>query len=363
MKKSLLFPIVILSLFLSINSYAGPRQVLLEFCTGTWCPWCPCGDNAAEQILAAHPNTIVLAYHGAGSDPWQNFDGNSVRGLLGFAAYPTATIDRMNHPGNPGQGFPYVTYEQWAGLVNARYSASANSDVNIVVSNKSYNAGTRQLTANISATALQNLSGQYKVSVILTEDNLVYNQSNNNVCIPGSANYVHKWTVRKMVNGPSGENLNTGAWNQNQTLNVPVSVTLDNTWLEQNCNMIVIVYKENATGLYVSTVEQAAQEPVTTATGISNNNTGVPSEFSLSQNYPNPFNPETSIKFSVPKDGNVSLKFYDILGNEVAVYMDGFLKAGSYNASFDGSKLSSGIYFYTLAGDGYKETKKMMLTK
>jgi len=101
---------------------------------------------------------------------------------------------------------------------------------------------------------------------------------------------------------------------------------------------------------------------VTGASGIQNQNT-IPVEYSLSQNYPNPFNPTTNFSFSVPKDGNVSLKFYDVLGNEVDSYVNGFLKAGVYSVEFDGSKLSSGIYFYTLTSSEFSLTKKMILTK
>ena len=112
-----------------------------------------------------------------------------------------------------------------------------------------------------------------------------------------------------------------------------------------------------------NTVGQSRAIEVDNPTGI--HNTGnIVSSYELNQNYPNPFNPTTNIFFSVPKDGNVSLKFYDILGNEVASYIDnGFLKAGTYNAEFDGSKLASGVYFYTLSTNDFTATKKMILTK
>ena len=89
----------------------------------------------------------------------------------------------------------------------------------------------------------------------------------------------------------------------------------------------------------------------------------IPKTFKLYNNYPNPFNPVTNIKFTVPKDGNVSLKIYDMLGRLVDVYMDGFIQAGYYNAEVDGTKLTSGVYFYTLKADDYSETKKMLLIK
>jgi hypothetical protein len=88
-----------------------------------------------------------------------------------------------------------------------------------------------------------------------------------------------------------------------------------------------------------------------------------PTIYSLSQNYPNPFNPSTTIEFQVAKDGFVSLKVYDILGNEVKTLVSESMNKGRYNAVFDASGLSSGIYFYKLQTDGYTAVKKLMLLK
>ncbi len=90
---------------------------------------------------------------------------------------------------------------------------------------------------------------------------------------------------------------------------------------------------------------------------------GLPNQYSLEQNYPNPFNPTTIIRFSVPKDQLVSLKVYNVLGQEVAVLVNKEMKAGSYEFDFNASKLSSGIYFYKLNAGNYNATKKMMLIK
>lgn len=100
-----------------------------------------------------------------------------------------------------------------------------------------------------------------------------------------------------------------------------------------------------------------------TATGISSVEGEVPASYFLNQNYPNPFNPVTSIKFGIPKDGFVSVKIYDIQGREIRTLVSSDLKAGNYNAGFDASGLSSGIYYYKLVSGSYSETKKMILVK
>ncbi|NOS86622.1 MAG: T9SS type A sorting domain-containing protein [Ignavibacteria bacterium] len=89
----------------------------------------------------------------------------------------------------------------------------------------------------------------------------------------------------------------------------------------------------------------------------------VPHTFNLYQNYPNPFNPTTKIKFDIPKAMNASLRIYDILGREVSVVVNDFLIPGTYAFDFDGSNLSSGVYFYVLTGEGFVESKKMLLVK
>ncbi|MFI5407243.1 MAG: T9SS type A sorting domain-containing protein, partial [Nitrososphaerales archaeon] len=88
-----------------------------------------------------------------------------------------------------------------------------------------------------------------------------------------------------------------------------------------------------------------------------------PAVFYLAQNFPNPFNPTTNIVYSVPVDGNVTLKVYDVLGNEVSTLVDEFRQAGTFNVSFDGSNLSSGVYYYRLTAGEMTTTKKLMLTK
>ena len=97
--------------------------------------------------------------------------------------------------------------------------------------------------------------------------------------------------------------------------------------------------------------------------GIQQIGTEIPGSFKLSQNFPNPFNPATIIRFSVPKNSFVSLKVYDLAGKEISNLINGNLTAGNYEADFDGSGLTSGVYFYTLQTNGFTDTKRMTLIK
>ena len=91
--------------------------------------------------------------------------------------------------------------------------------------------------------------------------------------------------------------------------------------------------------------------------------TVIPKEFSLAQNFPNPFNPTTSIEYSVPGNEYVSLKVFDILGNEVATLVNEQKAPGVYKIDFNASSLSSGIYFYKMQSGKFLKIKKLMLVK
>jgi uncharacterized delta-60 repeat protein len=112
-------------------------------------------------------------------------------------------------------------------------------------------------------------------------------------------------------------------------------------------------------------------------TGVEMSNSEVPADFVLHQNYPNPFNPSTKIKFTIPqtvnpllggaRGGLVTLKVYDLLGNEVATLVNEYKPAGNYEVDFqstvNGHQLASGIYFYRLQAGSFVETKKMILLR
>jgi len=86
-------------------------------------------------------------------------------------------------------------------------------------------------------------------------------------------------------------------------------------------------------------------------------------DYALAQNYPNPFNPATTITYQLPKSGSVTLKIFDILGNEVRTLVDENREMGRYTVQFDASSLASGMYVYQLRVNDYSSTKKLMLMK
>ena len=241
-------------LFFHINCNLFPQQQrnpLIEFCTGTWCPWCACGDYTIENLLVTHPNLIPLAYHGGGGgDPFQNFLGNEIISLLQFSGYPTATVDRAGVPGD---------YTTWAGKVNSRINVPATVSIEI---QGIFNPTTGQLVVRTDMTSLENSTGQYKYNIVLTEDSLIYNQANNGVCVTGGANWVHYWVVRAMMNGAPGEELNTGStWNMGETISKTISYNVPLTYNQNRCSIVAFVYKQNSP-LYLAQVQQAEKIPL-----------------------------------------------------------------------------------------------------
>lgn len=123
---------------------------------------------------------------------------------------------------------------------------------------------------------------------------------------------------------------------------------------------VKLILKQSNQGVKASIWEFEAYGVQTKESQISN---GVPTNFVLMQNYPNPFNPSTKISWQSAVGSWQTLKVYDILGNEVATLVDGFMEAGEHKIEFEANDLASGVYVYRLQADGFIETKKMVLLR
>lgn len=110
--------------------------------------------------------------------------------------------------------------------------------------------------------------------------------------------------------------------------------------------------------------EAAIEWVMDAATSVDGQHTAnTPSKFSLSQNYPNPFNPTTIISYNLPKSDYVELKVYDMLGREISTLVNEQKSAGKYDVKFDASGLASGMYFYKIITNDFRQIKKMMLVR
>lgn len=208
----------------------------------------------------------------------------------------------------------------------------------------------------------------YGVSFAKSTDNLtVSNTSVNYVRIPMMGNYSGTVTYTASVSPTPTTGSITLTWspgNVKVLTGTPDSLKLSAT-TSSNCAFgnytVTVTGAENGgprthTRTYTLVVG-------TTPSGVSNN-TQSAYQYNLYQNYPNPFNPSTSIEFYLPKQSLVSLKVYDIIGKEIATLINNETrKEGLHGVSFDGSNLSSGIYYYKIIAGEFTDIKKMMLVK
>jgi len=152
---------------------------------------------------------------------------------------------------------------------------------------------------------------------------------------------------------------NAAPWNSNNyyTAN-PYYHKQTDTWNRMNMGLVRKVAQMNiaAIGRFVGTVTSIDREPLDIA-----------QDFTLEQNYPNPFNPTTTIRYTMQQSGQVSLRVYDVLGNEITTLVDQTQAAGTYTVRFDATSLarnhSSGMYLYRLETERSSLVRKMMLVK
>ncbi len=225
------------------------RNPVPEYVTGTWCQFCPCGHTIINNdILPNIPQAVVLGYYvpTGSTDPFKDFNGNSIISALGFSSYPTGIVDRTSAPLSRGV---------WYSTMNTRNSVAPTVDLRFV---KSYDPVSRELSITAYVTSLQKLSGIYKINFIITEDSLIAAQTGNTSC-PGGSEYVHDHVVRSMINGHLGEQINEGsAWADNTMFTKTCSYTIPSNFRAEKCRIIIFVYKQNDP-FNQGEIQQAAQ--------------------------------------------------------------------------------------------------------
>lgn len=150
-------------------------------------------------------------------------------------------------------------------------------------------------------------------------------------------------------------NTNTNQWDEIAQLQnyVPGLTRIGSSNNSSSFGADILLVATLGGGLYASA----------SAVGISDDKKIIIDEFKLEQNYPNPFNPLTSIRYSIPKAAFVSIKIYNLVGEEIATIVNEVKSAGNYQIKFNALGLTNGIYFYKLQAGNFTETKKMVLLK
>jgi len=171
------------------------------------------------------------------------------------------------------------------------------------------------------------------------------------------------WNVELTINQIQQ---NTGFFKMPVELKITFSDATDTTFKilnDMNNQVFDFLFDKEPVNLFFDSGFNIVLKSESTILVSVEDNNQTPMEFNLEQNYPNPFNPSTTIKFNIPEQEFVSLKIYDVMGNEVEVLLNEDKQAGSHNIEFDASRLASGTYFYKLQAGSYVDIKKMVLLK
>ena len=183
--------------------------------------------------------------------------------------------------------------------------------------------------------------------------------------VPGQNEITLNWNVDRIIHN---DLMGFKIYRHNNSGFVPAETNLMTTLINQHSSFTDNSVQAGQNYFYmIEAVDDAGNSGWTTelSTSITSikNEAVLPTVFALEQNYPNPFNPSTMISYSIPQNSFVTLKVYDIIGNEITTLVNETRSAGKYEVRFDASELSNGVYFYTVNTDNFTSTKKMLLMK
>jgi hypothetical protein len=297
----------------------------------------------------------VYAY--SGSDSMASSQTNSVtfkRLTISNACIGTGTVAITNYPFN--------TY-WWGNRTQVLYLASE------VIANSGAAGYISRIGFNISVAASQPMNG-FNINM----------QNTTNTTLTGftSSGWTNVYTGTYTVPGTGWQYIDLQTpYYFNGTGNLLIEICYGNSSYTSattvlGTNLAGMTYAEYhdqstaCTGFVAPTsysVRPNACFVINTATNINNYSGNLPNTYKLSQNYPNPFNPVTRINYAIPKQGLVKIKVFDVLGREVQTLVNEVKTAGNYIIDFDGTNLSSGVYFYKLETNDFNDVKRMLLIK
>jgi hypothetical protein len=305
------------------SSQGSAEWIKKHVTSGSDAGWKILNNPQAQEIYItgrSNSKNALFCYDYLGNLKWQNIDYG------GLDAMPMAALD----------------YNGTIILCNST-SINGTTDIMVIGANTALEGGTSWFDI------YNGPGGGYDFPNAITVDNF------NNVYITGySQGAGSGYDYATLKYNVSGSRVWEKRYNHTGTsFNFPVSVAADN-----NGNVYVTGYSQNVEGNFDFATIKYSQGLI-----LGRNSNEIPSEFMLHQNYPNPFNPVTNIGFDIPKDAEVNITVYDMLGREVQVLANEFKQAGSYEINFDASHLSSGTYFYRLTAGDFKSIKKMVIIK
>jgi len=336
---------IILFLVAAITLFSGDRKVLLEMFTNAHCYSCVAAYELFRQYNISNPlavKTAYVFYHIAqpgveDSIYYENRTDSETRNNY-YGPFATAPLLFMDG------SFVGNNVKTWQQSILSRYQTSSPFEITIA---GTYEKKSFTIEAQVKQTGDVS-ENDLRIHIILTESVGTYIGKN------GVTPQVY--AMRKMLTGSSGESFSIA---KGESKKIVKRVTLYPGWVDEKMYAVVFIQSNSSKTVYQSEMKSLTFFLPTLVSRVNN----VPNLFLLDQNYPNPFNPSTNIRFSLATEGETSLRIYNLLGNEVATLVSERLSSGTYDVRFDGSDLSTGMYFYRLHSNGSSTTRKMHLIK
>jgi len=269
--KKLIFLFAIVSFFsCSENQPVVPdapiintaRKVMVEEFTGVACVGCPSGSAELELLLSQFgSNLVVVSIHTSDfgtplSSSQYDFRTNEAEEIADYlgrpAAYPSAVVDRKDFDG--GAYFLQSQKELWSGFISQQLEEDPKLTVNI---SKEFDTDTRKLEVTVAGVAKENITGELRLTIMVTENNIVDAQDVENVGIV--EDYKHKHVFRTTMTQPTGDPLMTNM-SVDETYSKTYSMTLEDNWKLEDCEVIAFVNLVNGQEKEILQVESAHVE-------------------------------------------------------------------------------------------------------
>ena len=320
----------------SVDVYLNGNLALDNFAFRTATPFIDVPAGVEINIGVAPKNS------GSVNDTIKNFVANFANGGT-YVALANGVVDPSGFAQNPdGRNISFTLFAK----SDARENGTNNNKIDLFAVHGSTDAP----TVNI-----------FGLGIYLT--NVSYGDLSNYISVPAWKN----WLV---ITTPWPNFSVVGVWGADlRGLGGNSAVVFASGFLDPSVNQngeAFGLYAALANGTVVELPQlygDEAQNALKKVMDENNEDISVVTDFSLEQNYPNPFNPSTSIKYSVPNAEFVTLKVYDILGNEVSTLVNEQKAPGSYEVRFNAGSLASGVYVYTIKAGNFTQTRKLMLMK
>lgn len=338
----------------------------------------------SSEGSSTNKDFVTIKYSSAGSQQWvQRYNYSSANGndeayAITIDASSNVYVTGYSTSSTKGKDYVTIKYnssgtQQWLSRYNnssaddddisRSIALTNNNDVVVTGSSKSssspdkedyltikYNSadGTEIFTARYNDSAANSKDIAYAVNVTLSNSSIFVTGSSRQTVTAGSEDIV------TMEYSP------TGTFRKKYRVVNPGADAAFDISIDGNNNFYIAGYLSGSgSGYNIS----AAKYNDASLTTITNTETGVPSDYRLTQNYPNPFNPSTNIKFDVKEPAFVKIAVYNILGKELFVPVNEYLRGGTYEVSLQLSNLPSGLYYYKMSAGSFTDTKKMMMIK